>query len=56
MKTEKSKKNESKKQLQPKENKAIVKRMQINEAIKEKAFSYYAKGLTCKEVAKLLDL
>lgn len=56
MKTEKSKKSKSKIQRQSNENKEVAKRLKIDKEIKEKAFLYYAKGLTCKEVAKLLDL
>ena len=38
------------------ENKHIKKRTTIEKNIKEKAFLYYAKGLTVKEVGKLLDV
>lgn len=33
-----------------------MKRKIINKELKQRAFNYYAKGLTAKEVAKLLDL
>ena len=45
-----------KKALKSNENKEIAKRLKIDKETKDKAFLYYVKGLTCKEVAKLLDL
>lgn len=56
MKTEKNKKSKPKNQKQDSKNKEVSKKVKIDKEIKEKAFIFYAKGLTCKEIAKLLDL
>lgn len=56
MNTRKKQKSKSDIKTQNIESKDSIKRNLITKEIKDKAFYYYAKGLTCKEVAKLLDL